>query len=168
MRAFRAGDASVDAIGARGRRPGSGSARAATSTLPGRDEAVRTFWSGFFWGPPSHKGVALLGAAAGVVVVALPLVIAVFGTGGHPLFLLALLATGLAETGWAIEVLPRHFAAIAGWGRAARWLCAVVGSVLAVISLVARLAPFWFVGVVAVCAVLLVVEMAPSGFANRA
>lgn len=44
---------------------------------------------GFFWGPPSHKRVAWLGAAAGLIVLALPLVIAVFGTGGHPVFLLA-------------------------------------------------------------------------------
>jgi hypothetical protein len=36
---------------------------------------------GFFWGPPSHKRVAWLGAAAGLIVLALPLVIAVFGTG---------------------------------------------------------------------------------------
>jgi len=122
---------------------------------------------GFFWGPPSHKRVAWLGAAAGLIVLALPLVIAVFGTGGHLVFLLALVFTGLAETGWAIEVLPRHLVALAGWGRVARWLCAVIGLVLAAISALAQLAPLWFAGVIAVGALLLVVEMAPGGFANR-
>lgn len=122
---------------------------------------------GFFWGPPSHKRIAWLGGLAGLMVLALPFVIAVFGTGGHPLFLLALVFTGLAETGWAIEVLPRHLVALAGWGRVARWLCAVIGLVLAAISTLAQLAPLWFAGVVAVGALLLVFEMAPGGFANR-
>jgi hypothetical protein len=129
---------------------------------------MRAFWKGFFWGPPSHRPVAWLGAGAGIVVVALPVVIAVFGTGGHPVFLLSLLFTGLAETGWGIELLPRRWGALAGWGRVARWLCAVVGVVLAAVSLVAQLAPTWFAGVIAFGAVLLVFEMAPGGFANRA
>jgi hypothetical protein len=129
---------------------------------------VRTFWKGFFWGPPSHKPVAWVGAVAGLAVLALPLVIAVFGSGGHPLFLLALLFVGLAEAGWGVELLPRHLVGLTGWGRAARFLCAVVGLVLAVISLLAQLAPLWFVGVLALTALLLVLEMAPAGHANRA
>jgi predicted DNA repair protein MutK len=82
-------------------------------------------------------------------------------------FLLALVFTGLAETGWAVELLPRHLVALAGWGRLARWLCAVIGLALAAISVLGQLAPFWFAGVITVGALLLVVEMAPGGFANR-
>jgi hypothetical protein len=122
---------------------------------------------GFFWGPPSHKRVAGIGAGAGLIVLALPLVIAVFGTGGHPVFLLALAFTGLAETGWGVELLPRQAVRFAGWGRVARWLCAIVGLVLAAISLVGQLAPLWFTAIIAVGALLLVLEMAPGGFANR-
>jgi hypothetical protein len=129
---------------------------------------MRTVWKRFFWGPPSHKPIAWVGTGAGVVVVALPVVIAVFGKGGHPFFLLALLFTGLAETGWGIELLPRAWRMLAGWGRAVRWLCAAIGVVLAVLSLVGQLAPLWFAGVIAVGAFLLSFEMAPGGFANRA
>jgi hypothetical protein len=129
---------------------------------------VNRFWSGFFWGAPSHKRVAWVGAFAGLLVVALPLVIARFGTGGHPVFLLALLFTGLAELGWAIELLPRRQATLAGWGRLVRWLCAVVGLVLGAASVVGQLAPLWLTGVVAGSALLLVFEMAPGSFANRA
>jgi len=130
-------------------------------------QAIERLAKGFFWGPPSHKRVARIGAAAGLVVMALPLVIALFGTGGHPVFLLALLVTGLAETAWAIELLPRRALRSAGWGRLARWLCALIGLVLAAVSVLAQLAPFWFAGLVAVGALLLVFEMAPGGFANR-
>lgn len=129
---------------------------------------MRAFWKGFFWGPPSHKSVAWLGASAGIIVLALPVFIAVFGTGGHPIFLAALLFAGLAEMGWGVELLPRSRATLAGWGRAARWLCAVAGAALAVVSLVAQLAPFWFVAVILLGALLLVYEMAPGGPANRA
>jgi hypothetical protein len=131
-------------------------------------QLVGKFWNGFFWGSPSHKPVAWLGAGAGVLVVALPLVIAFFGKGGHPLFLAALLFTGLAETGWGLELLPRRWVMLAGWGRVVRWLCAVVGLVLGAIGVVQQLAPPWFAGVIAVGALLLVFEMAPGGFANRA
>lgn len=133
-----------------------------------RSHQMRAFWKGFFWGPPSHKRVAWLGALAGLAVLALPLVIAVFGKGGHPVFLLALVFVGLAETGWGIEILPRHMVTLAGWGRAARWLCALIGLALAAISALAQLAPLWFAGVLAVGALLLVFEMAPGGYANRA
>jgi hypothetical protein len=126
------------------------------------------FWKGFFWGPPSHRPVAGLGFVAGLLVLALPLVITLFGRGGQPVFLLALVFVGLAETGWGIELLPRKMAAQAGWGRVARWVAAVIGVVLGVISVVAQLAPLWFSGVVAAGALLLVFEMAPGGFANRA
>ncbi|GEM_PF-1740925 len=130
-------------------------------------QLVRWFMKGFFWGPPSHKRVAWLGGLAGLVVVALPLVIAVFGKGGHPLFLLALAFAGLAETGWAVELLPRRQIMLAGWGRVARWLCAIVGLALAAISTLAQLAPVWFAGIVAFGALLLIFEMGPGGFANR-
>src|SRR5215472_9372980 len=129
---------------------------------------MRTFWKRFFWGPPSHKPIAWVGTVAGVAVVALPIVIAVFGKGGHPWFLLALLFTGLAEAGWGIELLPHAWKTTTGWGRAVRWLCAAIGVVLAALSLVWQLAPLWFAGVTAVGAFLLVLEMAPGGFANRA
>jgi hypothetical protein len=128
---------------------------------------MRAYWNGFFWGPPSHKPIAWVGGVAGLIVLALPLVIAVFGTGGHPVFLLALAFTGLAEAGWAVELIPRRLVKPAGWGRAARWLSAVIGLALAVASLLAGLAPLWFIGIVAAGALLLVVEMAPTGFANR-
>src|SRR5215469_14877259 len=111
--------------------------------------AMPILWKRFFWGSPSHKPIAWIGASAGVVVVALPVVIAVFGTGGYPLFLLALLFTGLAETGWGIELLPRAWKTPAGWGRAVRWLCAAIGVVLAVLSVIGQLAPLWFAGVTA-------------------
>jgi hypothetical protein len=130
-------------------------------------QITERFGKGFWWGPPSHKRVAWIGAAAGLIVVALPLVIALFGTGGHPVFLLALVFTGLAETGWAVELLPRQAIRLAGWGRLARWLCAAIGLVLAALSLLGQLAPVWFAVVIAVGAFLLVIEMAPGGFANR-
>jgi hypothetical protein len=128
---------------------------------------MRSFAKGFFWGPPSHKPVAWVATLAGVIVMVLPLVIALFGTGGHPAFLLAIFFVGLVETGWAVELLPRHWYALTGWGRFARWMAAVVGLLLAVLSVVDGLAPIWFAGIIAVTALLLVVEMAPSGFANR-
>lgn len=129
---------------------------------------MRRFWKGFFWGPPSHKPIAWLGASAGIVVLALPVFIALAGTGGQPVFLAALLFVGLAETGWGVELAPRRLATLAGWGRAARWLCAVVGVALAMVSLIGQLAPLWFVAVILVGALLLVYEMAPGGPANRA
>ena len=110
---------------------------------------MRTFWQGFFWGPPSHRRVDWLGAAVDLLVLALALTLALLGQGGHPLLLLAFLAVGLAELGWGIEVLPRHYVTLAGWGRAVRWSCAVIGFVLAVGTL------------------LLVAEKALSGYANR-
>ena len=88
---------------------------------------MRTFWQGFFWGPPSHRRVAWLGATVGLLVFALALTLALLGQGGHPLLLLAFLTVGLAELGWGIEVLPRHYVTLAGWGRVAQWSCAVIG-----------------------------------------
>jgi hypothetical protein len=129
---------------------------------------VARFWKGFYWGPPSHRPIAVVGFVAGLLVLALPLVIALFGTGGHPLFLLALVFVGLAEAGWGVELLPRTMTTTAGAARAARWVAAVFGLVLSVISVVGQLAPLWFAGVVAAGALALVFEMAPGGFANRA
>jgi hypothetical protein len=131
-------------------------------------DAIARFWKGFFWGPPSHRPIAWVGFFAGLAVLALPVVIARFGHGGAPIFLLSLVFVGLAETGWGIELLPRGMAASAGWGRLARWACALVGLALGVISVVAQIAPLWFAAVIAAGALLLVFEMAPGGFANRA
>ncbi len=125
-------------------------------------------WKGFFWGPPSHRPVAAVGFIAGVLVLTLPLVIALFGRGGQPLFLLALVCVGLAEAGWGVELLPRAMATTAGWARTARWVAAVIGLILSVVSVVGQLAPLWFAGVVAAGALLLAYEMAPGSFANRA
>jgi len=127
----------------------------------------RSLWHGFLWGPPSHRPIAWVGGVAGLAVLLLPVVIAVFGSGGNPLFLLGLAFTGLAEAGWAVELLPRRAVTLAGCGRALRWFCAFVGLLLTAASLLARLAPLWFGGVVALGAFLLVFEMAPGGFANR-
>jgi hypothetical protein len=124
-------------------------------------------WLALWRRPPSHKRIAWIGGLAGLIVLALPLVIAVWGKGGNAVFLLALVFTGLAETGWAVELLPRRWTALAGWGRAARWLCAIAGLALAAISALAQLAPLWFSGIIALGALLLVFEMAPGGFANR-
>ena len=130
-------------------------------------QTMRRFWQGFWWGAPSHKPIAWAGGLAGLVVLALPVVIAVWGTGGSLGFLLTIVFTGLAETGWAVELLPRGWARLAGWGRLARWLCAIAGLALGAVSVALVLAPLWFGGVVAAGALLLVFEMAPGGFANR-
>ena len=83
------------------------------------------------------------------------------------MLLLAFLAVGLAELGWGIEVLPRHYVTLAGWGRVAQWSCAVIGFVLAVTGLLGQQARPWFAGVLAVGTLLLVAEKALSGYANR-
>jgi hypothetical protein len=127
-----------------------------------------TFWKQFFWGPPSHKRIAWIGGVAGLVVILLPVVIAAFGAGGHPVFLASLFFIGLAEVGWGIELLPRRTAAAVGWGRAMRWLSAIVGLALTIMALIGQLAPLWFLGPMLVGCALLVLEMAPNGPANRA
>ena len=127
---------------------------------------MRRFWNGFVWGPPSHKGIAWVGAIAGIAVFALAGV--VVGR-AHPLFVLAVVLVGAAEFGWAAELLPRSWGTTAGWARLARWLCAVVGTIVAGVCLLWGLTPVvWFGLVIAGTGVLLALEMAPNGPANRA
>jgi hypothetical protein len=87
---------------------------------------------------------------------------------GELLFLAALLCVGLANLGWGAELLPRRLTSIAGWARVARWGCALLGSALAILSLI------WGVSfgvafglIIAGGAILQVFEFAPGGPANR-
>ncbi len=122
-------------------------------------------WKSFFWGPPSHKRIAWAGALAGVGVLALAAV--VVGK-AHPLFVLAVLLLGVAEFGWAAELLPRRSIAAAGWARVLRWVCAVAATILAGLCLLWGLTPaVWFGAVIAGTGVLLAFEMSPAGPANR-
>ena len=126
---------------------------------------MRPWMKGFFWGAPSHKAIAWVGALAGVGVLALGAVIA---GKGRPIFILAVVLVGLAEFGWAAELLPRKLAGAAGWVRLARWLCAVMGAALSMACLAWGLTPAaWLGAVFAVTGVLLAIEMAPAGPANQ-
>jgi hypothetical protein len=128
---------------------------------------MRWFRDGFFWGAPSHKSIAWIGAVSGLLVVALAIFLLALGHGA-PLFLLALLFVGLANLGWAIELLPRRLPTLAGWARVGRWGCALAGSVLAILSLLWGLTFGPILGVIiAAGALLQVVEFAPGGPANR-
>jgi hypothetical protein len=128
-------------------------------------QLIRYIQKGFFWGAPSHKRVAWVGAVAGVGVLALAAVVA---GRGRPLFVLAVLLVGAAEFGWAAELLPRQYASAAGWVRLARWLCALAGTLLGAWCLLEGQAPVdWFGAVIAGTGLLLSLEMAPSGPANR-
>lgn len=123
------------------------------------------YWNGFFWGPPSHKRVAWVGAAAGVGVIALA---GVLGGSRWPLFGVAVLLVGLAEFGWAAELLPARWSVSAGWARAARWVCALAGTALSALTLWQGMSPaVWLGAVITGTGVLLAWEMAPSGPANR-
>ncbi len=128
---------------------------------------MRRLWRGFAWGPPSHRRIAWVGLLAGLIVVALPVVIEVGGSGGQPLFLLTLVFVGIAESGWGIELAPVNWGTGVAWARCARWLSALIGLALSALTLAGQLAPLWFVAVVAIGALLLAFEMAPGGFANR-
>lgn len=126
---------------------------------------ITRIWNGFFWGAPSHKRIAWVGALAGIGVIALA---SFFGSKGWPLFALATLLVGASEFGWAIELAPVRFARAAGWLRAVRWLCAIIGTVLGALSLALGVTPAaWLGAVVAGTGVLLAFEMAPGGPANR-
>jgi hypothetical protein len=122
-------------------------------------------WNGFFWGPPSHKPIAWIGALAGLGVFA----IAALSIGkASALFVLAVFLVAAAEFGWAAELLPRGWDHAAGWSRVARWLCAVAGTILGAICLALGLAPtIWFGAIIAGTGLLLALEMAPAGPANR-
>jgi hypothetical protein len=87
---------------------------------------------------------------------------------GRPLFVLAVLLVGLSELGWAAELLPSSQIGMAAWARLARWLCAIGGTVLAFLCLLWGQTPVaWFGAVIAGTGVLLALEMAPAGPANR-
>jgi hypothetical protein len=121
----------------------------------------------FFWGPPSHKPIAWAGAVSGLVVVALAVLLLVIGHGA-PIFLIALLCVGLANLGWAAELLPRRLTTPAGWARVARWGCALAGAVLAILSLIWGVSFGPLIGlIIAGGAILQVFEFAPGGPANR-
>jgi hypothetical protein len=123
--------------------------------------------SGFFWGAPSHKPIAWAGGLSGLAVVALAVFLLILGHGA-PLFLVALLGVGLANLGWAAELLPRRMARLAGWMRVARWGCALIGSVLAILSLLLGVSFGPLIGVViAAGALAQVFEFASGGPANR-
>jgi hypothetical protein len=125
------------------------------------------FWQGFFWGEPSHKSIAWVGAGSGLGVMALAVLLLAIGHGA-PVFLVALLFLGLANFGWAAELLPKRRAPIAGWVRAGRWGCALVGATLALVSLVVGAAFSPAFGIVIVGAGLLqILEFAPGGPANK-
>ncbi len=126
---------------------------------------LERLWLGFAWGPPSHKRIAWIGAVAGIGVLALAAVIV---GAGRPLFVLAVLLVGLSEFGWAAELLPRGQIGVAAWARLARWLCALGGTALAGLCLLWGQTPvIWFGVVIAGTGVLLALEMAPAGPANR-
>lgn len=126
---------------------------------------IARMWSGFFWGPPSHKRIAWVGALAGLGVFAFA---AVIGARGWTAFALATLLVGASEFGWSIELAPVRYAQVAGWLRAVRWLCAIAGTVLGALCLLWGVTPAAWLGVViAGTGALLVFEMAPGGPANR-
>jgi hypothetical protein len=103
--------------------------------------AWQSEWQALWRRPPSQRRIAWIATLAGLVVTALPLVITFWGSGGSAVFLLSLLFTGLAEIGWAVELFPRRWTEQAGWGRVARWLCALIGLGLGVASVIFQLAP---------------------------
>jgi len=107
---------------ARGRRPAADAlvGWAPASSDPGdhpvsaapNGEEERPRWAGAFAGPPGHQPIAWVGTLAGVGLLAATLVIAVIGA-ATPLLLLALLGIGVAEGGWAVELLPRRWVVVA-------------------------------------------------------
>jgi hypothetical protein len=131
-----------------------------TSVGPAEEE-IRPRWTEAFAGPPGHQPIAWVGTLAGVGLLAATLVVAVIGA-ATPLLLLALLTIGVAEGGWAVELLPRGWVVLARWGRLARWACALAGLGLAGLSLVRDGASHREGGaIVAFTGVLLALEMAP-------
>jgi hypothetical protein len=121
----------------------------------------------FFWGAPSHRPIAWVGATSGLGVVALAVFLLAIGHGA-PLFVVALLCEGLANLGWGAELLPRQQTSIAGWARVARCTLAVAGTILALVSLLAGVAFSPAFGIVIVAAgILQIFEFAPGGPSNR-
>jgi hypothetical protein len=121
----------------------------------------------FFWGPPSRKRIAWAGWTSGLVVAGVAALLLALGHGAT-VFVLALLGVGLANLGWAAELFPRGLTALAGWIRVARWLCAIGGAILAILSLAWGLSFGTVVGIViAGGALAQVLEFAPCGPANK-
>jgi hypothetical protein len=122
---------------------------------------------GFFWGPPSHRAIAWVGALSGLLVIALAVYLFAVGRGA-PVFLAAFLMVGLANFGWAAELLPRRLVLPAAWARVARWICALAASALAILSIV-RGVSFGLVFdlIIAGGALMQAFEFAPGGPANR-
>jgi hypothetical protein len=121
----------------------------------------------FFWGAPSHRPIAWIGAVSGLGVVALAVFLLAIGHGA-PLFVIALLCLGLANLGWGAELLPRQQTAVAGWIRVGRWACALAGTILALFSLLAGVAFSPAFGIVIVAAgILQSFEFAPGRPSNR-
>src|SRR5262249_54891816 len=118
---------------------------------------------GFFWGQPSHKRVVWLGAGAGLVLLGLAAENATIGKGQRSL-VLAVLFVGLAEFGWAAELLPRHQGTLAGWARLARWICAIAGTAFAIPSLQGGYLPL--AAGAPLGGVVLVLVMAPDGWGD--
>lgn len=128
---------------------------------------ARWFRPAFFWGAPSRKSIAWAGALSGAGVVALAVLLLIIGHGA-PLFLVALLLLGLANLGWAAELLPAARLRAAGWARAGRWGCALVGSVLTLLTLMWGPAfGLWFGLAIAGMGLMQVFEFAPNGPANQ-
>jgi hypothetical protein len=123
--------------------------------------------NGFFWGPPSHRSIAWIGALSGLLVVALAVYLFALGHGA-PVFLVALLLVGLANFGWAAELLPRRLVLSAAWARVARWMCALAGSALAILSVVLGVSFGLVFGlIIAGGALMQAFEFAPGGPANH-
>jgi hypothetical protein len=128
---------------------------------------MRQLWKRFFWGAPSHKSIAWAGALSGLGLIGFGLFMLAIGH-GTPIFMAAIIVLGLANFGWGAELLPVRRATTAGWMRVTRWGCALVGSVLAALSLVLSLTFGPVYGIVVLgMGLLQVLEFAPGGPANK-
>ncbi len=128
---------------------------------------MRRFWKRFFWGAPSHKGIAWAGAVSGLGLIGFALFMLAIGH-GTPLFMVAIGFLGLANFGWGAELLPVGSADTAGWMRVGRWGSALVGSSLAALSLLLGLTFGPVYGIVILgMGLLQALEFAPGGPANR-
>jgi hypothetical protein len=95
---------------------------------------MRRFWKRFFWGAPSHKSIAWAGAVSGLGLIGFALFMLAIGQ-STPLFMVSIGFLGLANFGWGAELLPTGKTNAAGRMRVRRWGSALVGSVLAALSL---------------------------------
>lgn len=130
-------------------------------------ELSRWLRHAFFWGAPSRKSIAWVGALSGAGVMALAILLLSIGHSA-PIFLVALLLLGMANLGWGAELLPRQRLTMVGWARTARWACALLGFILAALSLLWGLAfGLWFGLTIAGMGLVQVFEFAPTGPANQ-